>query len=58
MEERRKSTGFLWTCGLVAIFVSLSMIVMGLLHAAPIDSQRNEAGVVRQNCTVMRDCGG
>jgi len=44
-------------CGLLAILVSLAMIVMGLLHAAPIDTTTNTAGVVTQNCTVIEHCG-
>ena len=57
MDSRRKTSGFLLVCGLSAILVSLAMIVMGLLHAAPIDSQKMPDGVVRQNCTVIEDCG-
>jgi hypothetical protein len=57
MELRRKTSGFLLVCGLLAILISLAMIVMGLLHAAPIDSQKMPDGVVRQNCTVIENCG-
>jgi hypothetical protein len=57
MDSRRKTSGFLLVCGLVAIIVSLAMIVMGLLHAAPIDSQKMPDGVLRQNCTVIENCG-
>ena len=57
MPESRSRTGLLSACGLVAILVSLGMIVMGLLHAAPIDSKASGDGVTRQNCTVIMDCG-
>merc|ERR1711892_842688 len=57
MPESRSRTGLLSACGLVAILVSLGMIVMGLLHAAPIGSKASGDGVTRQNCTVIQDCG-
>ena len=57
MPESKSRTGLLSVCGLVAILVSLGMIVMGLLHAAPIDSKASGDGVTRQNCTVIMDCG-
>jgi len=57
MEDRKNCTGFFLVSGLLAILVSLAMVVMGLLHAAPIDSQRTAAGIVQQNCTVIEHCG-
>ena len=38
--------------------MSLVMIVMGALHAAPMDAEHDSAGVIILNCTVMEYCGG
>ena len=56
-SDSRRSTGVLSVVGLLAIVVSLVMIVMGILHAAPIDGERGADGVVKQNCTIIEDCG-
>jgi len=57
MTERKSSSMVVFVLGMVAILVSLAMIVMGLLHAAPIDSERGVDGVVMQNCTIIEHCG-
>merc|ERR1711887_176657 len=57
MTERKSSSMVVFVLGMLAILVSLAMIVMGLLHAAPIDSERGVDGVVMQNCTIIEHCG-
>jgi len=46
-SDSRRSTGVLSVVGLLAMVVSLVMIVMGILHAAPIDGERGADGVVQ-----------
>jgi len=57
MEERPYNPKMLLPLGLLAILVSIAMLVMGLLHAGPLDGEKGPDGVLRQNCTVLEDCG-
>ena len=57
MEERPYNPKILLPLGLLAILVSIAMLVMGLLHAGPLDGEKGPDGVLRQNCTVLEDCG-
>jgi hypothetical protein len=44
-------------CLLAAVLVSLVMVGIGFLHAAPMDIKTNMQGVVRLNCTIIQTCG-
>ena len=55
--ERKRANTCLSLSSLGALLVSLVMIVMGALHAAPMDAERDSAGVLILNCTVMEYCG-
>jgi len=56
-EERRRCGCFSLLFGVLLLLLSLVMIVVGSLHAAPLPAERNIAGVVVQNCTVLEYCG-
>jgi len=55
--ERKRTNTCLSLSSLGALLVSLVMIVMGALHAAPMDAERDSAGVLILNCTLMEYCG-
>jgi len=42
---------------LVSVLVSLVMIIMGALHAAPVSAGKDTAGVILHNCTLLEYCG-
>ena len=56
-KERRSKNTFLSLSSLAACIVSIVMIVMGAIHAAPIGADKDRAGVLNFNCTVMEFCG-
>merc|ERR1711892_394898 len=60
-DHPEKSSG---RCGCFSIILavilvptSVALIVIGSLHAAPLPPEIDEAGVVKQNCTLLEDCG-
>jgi len=56
-RSRKRANSCFFLLAISALLVSLVMVVMGALHAAPINADRDIAGVVMMNCTVLEYCG-
>lgn len=57
VEEPRKCGYFSIIFAVLALLVSVVMIVIGSLHAAPLPHVKTRAGLVKNNCTVLEYCG-
>eukprot|EP00092_Neocalanus_flemingeri_P050344 GFUD01058163.1.p1 GENE.GFUD01058163.1~~GFUD01058163.1.p1 ORF type:complete len:216 (-),score=40.55 GFUD01058163.1:19-666(-) len=57
LEDDKRASTCLSLSSLGALLVSLVMIVMGALHAAPADAGKDPAGVLKQNCSMLEYCG-
>ena len=56
-DDRKRARACFSLSSLGAVLVSLVMIVMGALHAAPVDAGKDLAGVLKQNCSLLEYCG-
>ena len=56
-DDRKRAGQCISASSLLALLVSLVMIVMGALHAAPLEAGKDQAGVLKQNCSLMEHCG-
>merc|ERR1712059_8816 len=57
IEEKKRCGCFSALCGVLLLLLSITMIIIGSLHAASLPSEKNIAGVVTPNCVLLAYCG-